>query len=45
MLLFEDSKVATVWNEYIEQWYFSVSDVIALLTSSIDPQTYLRNLK
>ena len=45
MLLFEDSKVATVWNEYIEQWYFSVSVVIALLTSSIDPQTYLRNLK
>ena len=35
--LFETKKVRTAWNEDEEEWYFSVVDVIAVLTESIDP--------
>ena len=30
--LFEDKKVRTLWNEGEEQWYFSIVDIIAILT-------------
>ena len=30
--LFEDKKVRTLWNEGEEQWYFSIIDIIAILT-------------
>ncbi len=32
--IFEDKKIRTAWNEEIEEWYFSVVDVIAVLTDS-----------
>ena len=41
--LFESHKVRTVWNE--EEWYFSVVDVIQILTQSIDSAAYWRKLK
>ena len=40
--LFEQQKVRTHWDEKEEKWYFSVSDVIAILTESIDPLAYWR---
>ncbi len=43
--LFEDQKVRTHWNEAEEQWYFSIIDVIAILTESKDPTAYWRKLK
>lgn len=43
--LFEQQKVRTHWDEKVEKWYFSISDVIAILTESIDPLAYWRKLK
>jgi len=43
--LFGKFKVRTVWNEEKEDWYFSVVDVVAVLTESENPTTYWRVLK
>lgn len=43
--LFEDKKIRTAWDEEKEEWYFSVVDVIKVLTDSPNPQTYWRVLK
>lgn len=43
--LFEDRKIRTAWNEDTEEWYFSVVDVVAVLTDSVDAQAYWRKLK
>ena len=42
---FEDQKIRTAWDEKEEEWYFSVVDVIAVLTGSRDPAAYWRKLK
>jgi hypothetical protein len=43
--LFENKNIRTHWDEKQEKWYFSVVDVIAALTDSIDPTVYWRKLK
>ncbi|MDE5610297.1 MAG: hypothetical protein K2I66_07940 [Bacteroidales bacterium] len=43
--LFERRKVRTVWDEEHEKWYFSIVDVVAVLTDSPNPQVYWRVLK
>lgn len=43
--LFENQKIRTSWDEDKEEWYFSVVDVVAILTDSADPQAYWRKLK
>ncbi|MBR1403372.1 MAG: Bro-N domain-containing protein [Treponema sp.] len=43
--LFEDKKVRTVWDNETEEWYFSVVDVIAVLTDSDRPRKYWNDLK
>ena len=43
--LFEDKKIRTVWDDEEEKWYFSIVDVVAVLTDSENPQTYWRVLK
>lgn len=43
--LFEDQKIRTAWNAEEEEWYFSVVDVIAVLTDSDNPAVYWRVLK
>lgn len=43
--LFESKKIRTHWDEEQEEWYFSIIDVIAILTESINPQAYWRKLK
>ena len=43
--LFEQRKVRTVWDDQEEKWYFSIVDVVAVLTDSTNPQTYWRVLK
>ena len=43
--LFEDRKVRTIWDDAHEKWYFSIVDVVAVLTESPNPQVYWRVLK
>lgn len=43
--IFEEKKVRTVWDDETEEWYFSVVDVVEILTESTNPQTYWRVLK
>lgn len=43
--LFEEKKVRTVWDDEQEKWYFSVVDVVGVLTESVNPQIYWRVLK
>ena len=43
--IFENKKVRTAWDSDTEQWYFSIVDIVAILTESIDPQAYWRKLK
>ena len=43
--IFENRKVRTIWDDEREEWYFSVVDVIAVLTDSADPNAYWRKLK
>jgi hypothetical protein len=43
--IFDDHKIRRHWDEDKELWYFAVSDVIAVLTKSVDPQAYWRKLK
>ena len=43
--LFEDQAIRTAWDEQNEEWYFSIVDVVGVLTESPNPQTYWRVLK
>ena len=43
--LFEERKVRTVWDDEKEQWYFSIVDVVSVLTDSVDATAYWRKLK
>ena len=43
--LFEQRKVRTIWDEEHEKWYFSVVDVVGVLTDSIDGRKYWNKLK
>ena len=43
--LFESKKVRTHWDEVQEKWYFSVIDVIEILTGSSVPKRYWSDLK
>jgi len=43
--IFEGNQIRRYWDEEKELWYFSVSDIIAVLTNSVDPVAYWRKLK
>lgn len=43
--LFEEKKIRSVWNETEEEWYFSIVDVIGVLTDSTNPTDYLKKLR
>lgn len=43
--LFENQKIRTAWNEEQEEWYFSVQDVVAVLTDSVDPKQYIKKMR
>ena len=43
--LFEDQNVRVQWDEEQEKWFFSIVDIVAILTQSVDPQAYWRKLK
>ena len=43
--LFEERKIRSIWNEEEQQWYFSVIDVVAVLTESVNPRDYWFKMK
>ena len=43
--LFEAKKVRTIWDDKEEKWYFSIVDVVAVLTDSPNPRKYWSVLK
>ena len=43
--LFDEYKIRTKWDPEIEDYYYSVIDVIAVLTESKNPSAYWRKLK
>ena len=43
--LFEEKRVRTVWDDQQEKWYFSVVDVVAVLTDSANPTDYLKKMR
>ena len=43
--VFEEKKVRTVWDSDKEEWYFSIVDVVAVLTDSPNPRNYWKVLK
>jgi hypothetical protein len=42
---FEERNVRTIWDDKQEKWYFSIIDVVAVLTNSVDAAAYWRKLK
>jgi DNA-damage-inducible protein D len=42
--LFESKKIRSVWNEKHQKWYFSVQDVIEVLTDSTDVKQYIKKM-
>jgi hypothetical protein len=43
--LFEQKQIRTHWDDEQEKWYFSIVDVVGVLSESVDPQAYWRKLK
>jgi len=43
--LFESKKIRSVWNEAEQKWYFSVQDVIQVLTDTVDAKDYIKKMK
>ena len=43
--LFESQQIRSVWNEKEQKWYFSVQDVVQLLTDTVDVKDYIKKMK
>ena len=43
--IFQEKKVRTIWDSEQEKWYFSIVDVISVLTDSADGRKYWNKLK
>lgn len=43
--LFEGNKVRIVWDEEQEKYYFSVVDIVQVLTGSVDAKQYIKRLR
>ena len=43
--LFEDKLVRSVWDDEKEEWFFSVFDVVEILTDSKDPKQYIKKMR
>lgn len=43
--LFENQKIRTAWDAEAEEWYFSVVDVVQVLTDSADPKQYIKKMR
>ena len=45
MQMFEDQTIRSAWDEENEEWYFSIVDVVGVLTESADGRKYWNKLK
>ena len=43
--IYDNETIRTAWDEENEEWYFSIVDVVGVLTESADPPAYWRKLK
>ena len=43
--LFEDKKVRIAWNDELQEWFFSVADVVLALTDSEDVKQYIKKMR
>ena len=43
--LFEEKTVRTVWNDELQEWFFSVTDVVEVLTDSVDVKQYIKKMR
>jgi DNA-damage-inducible protein D len=43
--LFESKQIRSVWNESEQKWYFSIQDVVQLLTEAADVKDYIKKIK
>ena len=43
--LFEDKLVRSVWDDEKEEWFFSIVDVVEILTDSKDPKQYIKKMR
>jgi hypothetical protein len=43
--LFEEKKVRTVWDDELQEWFFSVADVVEVLTDSVDVKQYIKKTR
>lgn len=43
--VFQENKIRAAWNEEEQQWYFSVVDVVGVLTDSVNPTDYLKKIR
>ena len=43
--IFEGRKVRTVWDESAQEWYFSVADIVSVLTDSSDVKQYIKKMR
>lgn len=43
--IFQESRIRAAWNKEEEQWYFSVVDVVGVLTDSVNPTDYLKKIR
>lgn len=43
--LFEGRQIRSTWDNEKEEWYFSIVDIVGVLTDSKDPGAYWRKLK
>lgn len=45
IMLFDGQKVRSVWNEEEEKWYFSIVDIVEILSGSNNPKQYIKKMK
>ncbi|PJG82474.1 hypothetical protein CVP04_09055 [Caviibacterium pharyngocola] len=43
--LFENQQIRSVWDNEQEEWFFSIIDIVAVLTESADPKQYIKKMR
>lgn len=43
--LYENQKIRTAWDAEREEWFFSVQDIVSVLTDSVDPKQYIKKMR
>ena len=43
--IYGEQKIRTAWDAEREEWFFSVQDVVAALTDSVDPKQYIKKMR